>query len=133
MRSPRVFGEDWKAISDHPDHPLLNRFLKSAYPWLAVQGGDGGTPCRQARSPGQTMRTCDGGYPFGNRYFHCHHVHGTLAFTDAMRVSCDTYFYQAGLKVGLEALGDYTRRFGFGQPTGMMPGEKSGNFPDRAW
>ncbi|NIQ53592.1 MAG: penicillin-binding protein 2, partial [Gammaproteobacteria bacterium] len=49
---------------------------------------------------------CRGGMRYGNRYFRCWNPegHGALNLTEAIRHSCDVYFYQLGLKVGLETL-----------------------------
>lgn len=129
-------GEAWKALSAHPAHPLLNRALRSAYPpgsVLKVVTGAAVLSLKEVRPDELMKKKCVGGYRFGDRFFGCHHTHGTADFAEAMRVSCDTYFYQAGLLVGLERLGDFARRFGIGQRTGIVLGERNGNFPDAAW
>ncbi len=127
--------ESWKKLDDDPAHPLHNRVLNSEYPpgsvFKVVTGS--AALAENAVGPEEYLRTCTGGYQFGNRYFGCHHVHGSVVFADAMMLSCDTYFYQAGLRLGIDRLGDYARRFGLAQPTGIELNERKGLFPDTAW
>jgi penicillin-binding protein 2 len=82
---------------------------------------------------GEYLTGCSGGYQFGSRFFGCHHVHGGVTFADAMMVSCDTYFYQVGLRIGIDVLADYARRFGCGQTTGIGLREGRGLIPDTSW
>jgi penicillin-binding protein 2 len=52
----------------------------------------------------------------------------------ALKESCDVYFYQLGQRLGIERIADYARRFGLGQVTGVdVDGEKKGLVPDSAW
>jgi penicillin-binding protein 2 len=127
--------EAWKKLDDDPAHPLHNRVLNSEYPpgsvFKVVTGA--AALAENAVGPTETLRSCVGGYQFGNRFFGCHHVHGSVVYADAMMVSCDAYFYQAGLRVGVDRLADYARRFGLARPTGIELGERKGLFPDTAW
>jgi penicillin-binding protein 2 len=128
-------GQAWQALNNHPEHPLLNRVLRSTYPPGSVFKVVTGAAMLETNAVGpyEIMRSCTGGYQFGARYFRCHKTHGPLAFSEAMMMSCDTYFYQAGLRVGLEELASAARRFGLGTPTGIELGDRSGLFPDTAW
>ena len=56
---------------------------------------------------------------------------GGVTFADAMMVSCDTYFYQLGLRVGIDDLADYAHRFGCGKATGI--GLREGRGSSRSW
>jgi penicillin-binding protein 2 len=48
--------------------------------------------------------------------------------------SCDIYFYQVGLKIGVDAIAHYAQEFGLGRPTGIaLPHEKSGIVPSTSW
>ena len=80
---------------------------------------------------------CRGGMRYGNRYFRCWEEkgHGYLKLADAIARSCDVYFYQIGLQIGLERLTAEGARLGFGRLTGVdLPGERPGNFPaDPDW
>jgi penicillin-binding protein 2 len=127
--------EAWKRLDDDPAHPLHNRVTNSEYPpgsvFKVVTGS--AALAENAVGPAEHLRSCVGGYQFGNRFFGCHHVHGPVVFADAMMVSCDAYFYQVGVRLGIDRLADYARRFGFTKPTGIEIGERKGLFPDAAW
>jgi penicillin-binding protein 2 len=76
---------------------------------------------------------CRGGLQYGNRFFRCWNAtgHGDLALTDAIAQSCDVYFYQLGLKVGLTSLLEDANAFGFRSLTGIdLPGEIRSEFPN---
>ncbi len=128
-------GEAWQRLNSDPAHPLHNRAFRSAYPpgsvFKVVTGA--AALARNAVGPAEYLRPCVGGYQFGNRFYGCHHVHGALVFADAMMVSCDAYFYQAGVRLGVDVLADYALRFGFARSTGIELNDKAGLFPDSAW
>ncbi|MGQ0561456.1 MAG: penicillin-binding protein 2 [Gemmatimonadota bacterium] len=76
---------------------------------------------------------CRGGMQYGNRYFRCweRKGHGYLDLADAIKHSCDVYFYQLGLKIGLDRLLAEGTRLGFSKKSGVdLPIERAGNFPD---
>lgn len=80
---------------------------------------------------------CRGGFRYGNRYFRCWSPrgHGRVDLTGALRAGCDVYFYQLGLRLGLDALLDAGSRYGLGRATGLeLPAEQASTFPsDAAW
>ncbi len=131
--SGRLTREAWSRLVDDPDQPLLNRAIQARYSpgsvfklataamamTLGVIEPDAytGVPCR-------------GGYQFGSRWFGCHSVHGWAQLEDAIVTSCNTYFYQVGLKLGLEELIRFGKAWGFDQKTGVdLPNEARGLFP----
>ncbi len=69
---------------------------------------------------------CTGGFQFGNRYFHCWdpHGHGNITLAQAIEVSCDVYFYQLGLKIGIERLVAGGVGLGFRDRTGHRPAQR---------
>ncbi|MFC1585654.1 penicillin-binding protein 2 [Fibrobacterota bacterium] len=82
------------------------------------------------------FKSCRGGYQFGNRFWKCWKIsgHGRMDFYGAFRQSCDTYYYQAGLLLGMEAINEMAGRFGFGENTGIdLVTEKSGVLMDSAF
>ncbi|MBI4539863.1 MAG: penicillin-binding protein 2 [Gemmatimonadetes bacterium] len=125
----------WGALNTDPARPLLNRAANGVYPpgstWKLATAGI--ALARGVVRPDETMAIpCRGGIQFGNRYFRCWRPegHGYLSLVDAIRHSCDVYFYQLGLKIGLEALLEDGNRLGFGRRTGIdLPSEASGIFP----
>ena len=77
-------------------------------------------------------KSCTGGYQYGARYQKCWGVHGNLNVVHALRLSCDVFFYQAGLDIDMARINEFGRRFGLGEkPLGVdIPGEKGGWLPD---
>jgi penicillin-binding protein 2 len=133
---PSVFSgvtssEIWNQLNTDPDKPLFNRATMTRYP------------------PGSTFKmlvaaaaleegiidehyhvTCGGSFRFGKKVFRDTHVHGSVNVVEAIQQSCDVFFYQLVLKIGLDKLNEYGKRFGFGKPTGIDIGdETSGLIP----
>jgi penicillin-binding protein 2 len=130
-------AEEWKALQENPFHPLQNKGVQGQYPpgsvfkiVTALAGLESGiiTP--------QTQLTCTGLYPYGNRDFRCWKEggHGTLDLHRAIVESCDIYFYQVGLKVGVDRIARYAGQLGLGRLTGIpYPHEKQGIVPSTSW
>jgi penicillin-binding protein 2 len=126
--------KEWAEIALSPQKPLYNRAIQAVYPpgstykmVLAIAGLEEGII-----KPQDTI-FCSGGWNFGGRTFHCHggHAHGTVNLKKAIIESCNIYFYQLMLKVGLERWNKYGMMFGFGQREGIdLAGERKGLLPD---
>ncbi len=79
---------------------------------------------------------CNSYYRFGNRTWHCwkRGGHGSVNMHQAIKGSCDVYFYEIARRAGVDAIADMSRRFGFGQRWELgMTGGKAGVVPDDAW
>jgi len=129
----------WALLSEGGNFPLFNRAIQAAYPpgstlkpFVGLAGLMTG-----AIQPGTTFReTCDGAFQFGRRSFRCWDAngHGTLALRDAIARSCDVYFYQLGIRLGLERLSDFMKGLHVSDRAGIdLPQERRGLFPDVAW
>jgi len=73
---------------------------------------------------------------FGNHYFRCWKKggHGSLNLHEALVNSCDSYFYQVGERLGIDAIADWAHKFGLGMPTGVdLDHEKPGTIPSTWW
>jgi len=126
----------WRALNEDPRHPLLNRAIQSAYPpgsilkvLTAAAGLESGVINEHTR-----FSPCTGAYKYGDRWFGCWQSwgHGSLALVQAIAQSCDVYFYQLGLKVGLDRWSDFISRCGLGKPLGVdLAGEAQGLVPNR--
>jgi penicillin-binding protein 2 len=84
----------------------------------------------------ETAITCPGYVQLGDARFHCwrHGGHGTLRLRDAIKKSCDVFFYETARRLGIDRLAAMARRFGFGAPVGIdIPGERAGLIPSREW
>lgn len=79
---------------------------------------------------------CPGHMDLGNHRFHCwkRGGHGAVDMHDAIKQSCDTYFYDISRKVGIEKMHDMAVRLGLGAKLNIdLPGERSGLMPNAAW
>lgn len=129
--------ENWRKLNESPDHPLINRPLFGTYPigstykpFVALAGLELGK--RSASD-----RIYDPGYfEFGGQRFRNAGgaVYGWTDMHRALAVSSDTYFYSLGPEIGVDALHDFSKQFGFGQITGIdLEGERRGILPSRDW
>lgn len=77
---------------------------------------------------GDTYVTCTGTYEYGGQTFRCnnHDTPMTLNVTDALKYSCNTFFYTVGQKLTGEHLEQWTKKFGLGTATGIEVGEATG-------
>jgi penicillin-binding protein 2 len=126
--------EEWNEISHNPLHPLLSRTIQATYApgstlklLTAAAALESKIACRDTY-----FSPCFGFYQFGRRAFRCWRPegHGRLNFVNAIIQSCDVYFYQLGLKVGLERWSHYAKLCGFGEKTGVdLPDEAKGFVP----
>lgn len=128
--------EEWEAVRDDPRRPLQNRALQPYSPGsifkivMALAALDQGVI-----SP-QTRVFCSGSTKIYNHRRRCHNAggHGWENFEDALRDSCDIFFYELGQKMNIRTIAKYARMFGMGQPTGIpLQGENRGLVPDPDW
>ena len=137
VMSRRISTEEWKALQDNPDIPLLNKAIAGQYPpgstfkmLVALAALEEGV-----MSPYKTVY-CPGHMQLGKQRFHCwkRHGHGSMNVHQAIMQSCDVYFYTVALELGIEKIAAMARRFGLGSVSGMgMKGEMPGLIPDKEW
>jgi penicillin-binding protein 2 len=126
----------WDSLISNPSKPFFNRAITSGYPpgstmkpVVALAGLHQG-----AITPESRLQPCAGSFRYGNRTFKCWSTHGSTDLPEALAVSCNVYFYQLGLRVGLDSLTSYARQVGMGKSTGIdVPSERPGNIPTRGW
>jgi penicillin-binding protein 2 len=127
----------WRQLSSDPRHPLTDKAIAGVYPpgstFKPVVAM--GALAAQVLTP-ETSITCPGYLQLGNAVFHCwrHGGHGTLRLRDAIKESCDVFFYETAHRLGIDRLAVMARRFGYGAPLGLdIPGERPGLIPTREW
>jgi penicillin-binding protein 2 len=119
-------------------NPLLNRAIQAIYPPASVFKPVLATAIiEEDILPTEKTFYCSGGYRLNAEYFKCWvhpNHHGYENLRDAIADSCDVYFYQAGLKIGINRINQYALGYGFGNLLGIdIPFEKEGLVPSRAW
>lgn len=127
----------YKTLLTDPKHPLINRPIAGIYPpgstikpFVALTALEHGiiTPRFSIFDPGY--------FEYGGHTYRDwkRGGHGHVNVHKAIQESCDTFFYQVGLKMGIDLIHDGLTAFGLGKKTGVdLPGEKSGLIPNKAW
>jgi penicillin-binding protein 2 len=127
----------WQALISNPQHPMENKALRGQYPpastfkiVTAMAGLEEGV------IDATTTFHCPGYFTFGDRTFRCwkKHGHGTVDVVQALAQSCDVFFYQVGVKLGVDRLAWYSRACGLGIKSGVsLENENAGLIPTAAW
>jgi penicillin-binding protein 2 len=128
----------WDSLMNDPAKPMLDRVSTGTYPpgsifkmitaSLALEKG--------LIKPDTKMAECIGGMQVGNRFFKCWYEagHGRLSISDAIKYSCDVFFYDVSLLIGLEDMKKFTEDNFLTLKTGIdLPNERRGFFPDEKW
>ncbi|MEI6984522.1 MAG: penicillin-binding protein 2 [Rhodospirillaceae bacterium] len=135
--STGINAELWEELLSNPTAPLTNKATSGQY------------------SPGSTYKTvvalaalesglvgphhtvyCPGYMDLGDHRFHCWKKggHGAMDMSDALRQSCDTFFYDLARRLGIDRIAEMSHRFGMGELLGIdLPGERPGLVPTRQW
>lgn len=129
-------NEQWRALVDNEYKPLINKSLAGMYPpgstfkmVVAAAAVEAGI------NPAQRV-VCPGHYSLGSHTFHCWKKggHGAMNMHQAIKYSCDVYFYDVARRIGINAIADMARKFGLGETYGFeVPGEKAGLVPTPEW
>ncbi|HKB22057.1 MAG TPA: penicillin-binding protein 2 [Methyloceanibacter sp.] len=127
----------WTDLVKGSDEPLNNRAAAGLYPpgstFKVVTALAGLTA--SVIKPEEHI-VCKGAYPFGGHIFHCWKPsgHGPIALHDAIKKSCDCYFYETVHRLGIDKLAVTGRALGLGQIYDCgLAGLKQGIMPDTAW
>jgi penicillin-binding protein 2 len=129
---PAISAADWVSLQQDNTDPLVNRAL-SAYP----PGSTYKIPVALAAlraGTGSRSFSCSGGVQYGNAYMRCHGTHGSIGLQNAIKVSCNSYFYQAGNVAGMDQIVAIGNMLGLGQRSGLpLSGEAPGILPGKEW
>ena len=130
---------DYKALNTSKNKPLFDRVLRGQYPpgstlkpFIGLAGLE-----HNITHVHQTL-FCPGYYQLPNKSHKYRDWkkwgHGTVNLDDAITQSCDVYFYDMSLALGIDKLSEFLHGFGFGEKTGIdLKGEKAGLLPSREW
>jgi penicillin-binding protein 2 len=133
----KITGGDFKKYSKDKNLPFFNRACQALYPpgsifKIVTFAAAMDVACI---NPLSTI-CCKGNFELGDRHYTCWHKsgHGKLNLISAMAQSCNVYFYQLGLKLGIKNLEKYAKKFYLGRKTGIdLPNEKEGFIPSAQW
>lgn len=134
-----ISSADYKTLLENPQRPLYNRALQGTYPpgstvkpAMALAGLEYGVVDPEHREFCRGEMTLPG----STRKYRCWRRtgHGWMNMTQGVMKSCDVYFYQLALMLGIDRMHEAMSGFGLGHPTGLdLPLEKGGLFPSREW
>jgi penicillin-binding protein 2 len=142
---PNVFtngirSQEWKRLIENPYGIMNNKTINGLYaPGSTFKMVVGLAALASGKITANHKIFCSGLTEVNGHRYHCWihkhgHGHGPMSFVDALRESCDVYFYEIAKLIGHEAIAEMAKRFGFGQKTGIqLPGEKEGLVPGRSW
>lgn len=130
--------EGWDKLYAAEEKPLFNRFLNAAYPPASTLKvvSTYTILLNHVVNPGRALVYCTGQHRFGNRVFKCWKPegHGYMDLYQGFIQSCDSYFFEVGEVLDVDALAEACREFGMGSPTGIeLPNEAKGLVPDREY
>jgi len=141
--NPNEFAEGltsarWADLNREGRFPMMNRAVQARYPpgstfkpVTLMAGLSTGKV-----SPATWLHGCAGGYQFGDRFFRCwnHSGHGSSDGLRALEVSCDVYFYQLGIMLGVNGIHAMSQQLMIAERTGIdLREEHAGLVPDVAW
>ncbi|EFP6601329.1 penicillin-binding protein 2 [Campylobacter jejuni] len=138
--NPFVTGisfKDWDELSNSLDHPFTNKLINGYYPpGSVVKMGVGLSFLNSKNISPSTQYVCNGSIELGGRFFRCWNRsgHGPVDLKHAIKYSCDVYFYNGSLQVGIDQISETLSRIGFGVKTGVdLPSEFIGTLPSKEW
>ncbi|EAL4027260.1 penicillin-binding protein 2 [Campylobacter jejuni] len=138
--NPFVTGisfKDWDELSNSLDHPFTNKLINGYYPpGSVVKMGVGLSFLNFKNISLSTQYVCNGSIELGGRFFRCWNRsgHGPVDLKHAIKYSCDVYFYNGSLQVGIDQISETLSRIGFGVKTGVdLPSEFVGTLPSKEW
>ncbi|MDD5677282.1 MAG: penicillin-binding protein 2 [Kiritimatiellae bacterium] len=133
---PKITQGNWDLLLNDSRKPLFNRALNGLYapgsifkPLVALAALERGV------DPNISLE-CPGYFELGDQRFACYmgEAHGRVDFRRAIRVSCNVFFYQAGVKCGFDGIYYMALAAGIGNKTGIsLNGESAGLLPGKAW
>ncbi|MCU0284869.1 MAG: penicillin-binding protein 2 [Acidobacteria bacterium] len=129
--------EKWDALVNDPAKPLQNKFLQGLYlPGSTFKIVMSLAALQENIIEPSTVSLCTGAIDMIDRKFHCWNRggHGNMNLYDALKNSCNIYFYRLGKRMDIDVIAQYAKLLGLGELTGVdLANEKKGMFPTRDW
>lgn len=132
-----ISTKEWKKLQNNLDKPFMNKIARGQYPpGSAIKMGMILSFSNSKPSTLLHNEECKGHITVGKRDFRCWASwgHGDVSLKRAIKESCDVYFYNKSLKVGINEMAKTLETYGFGEKTGIdLPWEKRGILPSKMW
>ena len=134
---PSIKAKDWEALRKDEANPMVNRAVSAFPPGSTFKLVTTMAGLRK----GLATKTfnCGGGVSYGDHFFHCWigekgGSHGTIGVSDAIKVSCNSFFYQFGNAAGIDAIDETGDSLGLGKTSGIeITSESPGVLPGPDW
>ena len=107
---------DYEAILNAENTPLVNRATDGLYQQIIT---------------GNSTYFCGHTYHFKDHDYNCTGSHGDIAVTQALRVSCNIFFYKLSEELTIDRISEYATKFGLGQSTGLETGDAAGHLSNQ--
>jgi penicillin-binding protein 2 len=135
----RISKEEWAQLNDDPLRPLFNRAIQAQLAPGSVFKIVTATAMLEDKVPPENFTAfCPGYATFYGRQFKCwvygKSSHGVVDLHKAILESCDVFFYNVGMRLGIDRLSYYGSKLGIGHKTGIdLPSEEAGLMPSAEW
>ncbi len=135
----RVSKEEWQRLNEDPGKPLLNRVTQAQLAPGSVFKIIMATAMLESKTPSENFTAfCPGYGVFYGQMHKCwvygKKSHGVVNLHEAIVQSCDVFFYNVGMRMGIDTIAKYAKMLGLGARTGIdMPSEESGLVPSEEW
>ncbi len=129
-------GAEYRALANYERKPLLDKVMTGTYPPGSTFKPTVSLAALTAGIDPEQRVHCSGGWYWGGRTWRCwkHGGHGSQNMHDAIKNSCDVYFYQTALRIGPDPIANAAHAMGFGQIFDLgIPGQKKGVVGSREW
>jgi penicillin-binding protein 2 len=136
---PSIKAKDWAGLQKDEGDPLVNRAISCLPPGSTFKLITSLAGLRGTKNLAGAKYSCGGGVSYGDHFFQCwvaekHYTHGTIGLPDAIKVSCDSFFYQYGNAASIQSIDHIGKMLGIGEESGLqLSGEQSGNMPGPEW
>ncbi len=133
-----TFRQEYTELSQDPKRPLVNSATQGTYPIGSTFKMVTATAAlEKGVMSDRDIINCSGVVRLAGDTKSCYRsaAHGSVNLYRALALSCNIYFYHAGLRAGIDAVAHYAREYGFGSPTGLLdlPGESAGVVASREY
>ncbi len=132
--SGNVTSKDWNELVNNPASPLVNKAISGLYPpGSVIKPIIAYAALEKGIIDDKTTFNCEGYLDFGGNRFHCWTKHNRTDIYKSLAQSCDVFYYQIALELGIDGIADIASRFGFEETCihNIFSQERKGNIPKR--